>query len=80
MIHQRDRNLTIAPFSKFCSKIFSFCLKTGKVFILKPTEKGHVLLKNGNSDFQNNPSIEILACIHVIGNFERFQYSNFEMF
>ena len=31
-------------------------------FILKPTERAYVLVKNGNSDFQNSPPFEGSAC------------------
>ena len=31
-------------------------------FILKPTERSNILLKNGNRDFQNSPPCERLAC------------------
>ena len=51
-----------------------------KGLILKPTEKTSVLLKNGTRDFQNSPPFERSACFYVTisGNFERFQYFNFE--
>ena len=49
-------------------------------FILKPTERAQVLLKNGTRDFQNSPPIERSACFYVTitGNFEQFQYFRFE--
>ena len=49
-------------------------------FILKPSERALILLKNGTRDFQNNPPFERPACFYVTisGNFERFQYLNFE--
>ena len=34
-------------------------------FILKPTERAQVILKNGTRDFQNNPLFERLACFCV---------------
>ena len=45
-------------------------------FILKPTERAEILIKNGTRDFQNSRPFEISACFYVIigGNFERFQY------
>ena len=61
-----------------------FFLNTGKrffCFILKPTERAQILLKNGTADFQNSPPIERSACFYVkrIGNWESFQYFNFEI-
>ena len=49
-------------------------------FILKPIERGEILLKNGTMDFQKNPPFERSACFHVTisGNFEWFEYFNFE--
>ena len=49
-------------------------------FILKPTERAYVLLKNCTRDFQNSPPLERSACFHVTisGSFERFQCLNFE--
>ena len=35
-------------------------------FILKPTERAWVLLKNGARDFQNSPSFERLACFDLL--------------
>ena len=45
-------------------------------FILKPTERA----RNGTRDFQNSPPFERSASIYVTisGNFESFQYCNFE--
>ena len=34
-------------------------------FILRPTERAYVLLKNGTRDFQNSPPFERSACFHV---------------
>ena len=44
-------------------------------FILKPTERAYVDLKNDARNFQNSPPFERLACFYVTisGNFERFQ-------
>ena len=44
-------------------------------FILKPTERAQVLLKNGTRDFQNSLLFERSVCFYVTisGNFERFQ-------
>ena len=49
-------------------------------FILKPTERAYILLKKRTSDFQNIPPFERSACVYltISGNFERFQYFNFE--
>ena len=51
-----------------------------RVFILKPTERAWVLLKNGTRDFQNSPPFERSACFYVTisESFKRFQYFNFE--
>ena len=53
-----------------------------KGFILKPTERAWIVLKDGTGDFQNSTSFERLECFYVTisGNFERFQYFNFETF
>ena len=50
-------------------------------FILKPTQKAQVLLENYTRDFQNNPLFKRLICFYVkiSGNFEFFQYFNFEI-
>ena len=50
-------------------------------FILKSTARTQVLLKNGTRDFQNSPPFERWACFYltISGNFERFQYFNFEI-
>ena len=49
--------------------------------ILKPIERELVLLKTGIRNFQNSPPFERSECFYVIitGNFERFQYFNFEI-
>ena len=49
-------------------------------FVLKPTERAQILLKSGTRNFQNSPPFERSACFYVTtsGNFERFQYFNFE--
>ena len=51
-----------------------------RIFILKPTERAYVLLKNGTRDFQNSPPFERSACFYVSisESFKRFQYFNFE--
>ena len=48
--------------------------------ILKSTERVYVLLKNSPRDFQNSHPFKRLVCFCVIisGNFECFQYFNFE--
>ena len=54
------------------------CLNIGKrffrVFILKPTERAKILLKNGTRDFQNDPPFERSACFYVTisESFKRF--------
>ena len=65
-----------ASFSKFYGKIRVGFLSFLRRSILKPTERAHVLLKNGTRDFQNSPPFERSACFYVtiVGNFERFQY------
>ena len=54
--------------------------KTLRRFILKPSERAQVLLKNGTRYFQNSPLLERSACFFVTirENFERSQYFNFE--
>ena len=79
VIHQIDKNWTVAPFSKFYGKIWvNFCLNTGnaffKGFILKPVTD---LLKNSTMDFQNSPPFE-RTLVTITGNFEPFQYFNCE--
>ena len=51
-----------------------------RVFILKPTERAQVLLKNGTRDLQNSSPFERSACFYLTGSesFKRFQYFNFE--
>ena len=76
-----------APLSKFYGKVWvGFCFHTGKHFflrdfILKSTERALVLLKVCTRDFQNSPPFARSACFYVIisGNFECFQYFNFEI-
>ena len=75
----------VAPFSKVYGKIWvGFCLNTGKRFFLKfilmSTESVYVFLKNSTRDFQNSPLFKRLTCFYVTisGNFEHFQYFNFE--
>ena len=44
------------------------------VFILKPTERAWVPLKNDSKDFQNSPSFERMACFYVtVLNSESFR-------
>ena len=49
-------------------------------FILKPTERAYVLLKNGTRDFQNSLPFKRSAWFYVTisGSFERCQYFNSE--
>ena len=53
---------------------------TQEGIILKPTERGYVLLKNGTRDFQNRAPFERSACFYmtITGNFDRFQCFNIE--
>ena len=68
VIHQIDRKRTIAPSSKVYGKIWvSLTQKSTflRGFILKPTKKTYILLKNSPRDFQNSPSFERLAGFYV---------------
>ena len=48
-------------------------------FILKPTERAYVLVKNGNSDFQIALHLrDQHVFVTITENFKRFQYLNFE--
>ena len=51
-----------------------------RVFILNPTPRAYILLKNGTRYFQSRPPFERSTCFYrtISGNFERFQYFNFE--
>ena len=51
-----------------------------RVFILKPTERAEILLKNVTRDFENSPPFERSACSYVIisESCKRFQYFDFE--
>ena len=60
----------VAPFSKFYGKIWvGYCLNTRKAlfrgFILKPTERAYIPLKNGTRNFQNSPPFERSAFFYV---------------
>ena len=71
-----------APFSKFTAKFglaFALTLESS-FFILKPTVRAQVLLKNRSGDFENSSLFERSVCLYVTasGNLERFQYLNFE--
>ena len=75
----------VAPFSKFYRKIWVGFVLTLEMlflrgFILKPTKRASVHLKNGTRDFQNSPPFERSECFSVTikENFERFQYLSFE--
>ena len=66
----------VAPFSKSSGKIWVVsCLNTGKHVFLEVSFQ-----RNRTMDFQNSPLFERSACFYVTitGNFERFQYFNFE--
>ena len=39
--------------------------KTQRGFILKPTERAQVLLRNGTRDFQNSPLFQRSACFYM---------------
>ena len=43
-------------------------------FVLKPTERAYILLKNGTRAFQNSPLFKRPSCFYVIisGSFEQF--------
>ena len=76
-----------APFSKFTAKfglVFVLTLENAfsRGFILKPTERAKVLLKNSTRDFQDSSPFERSAGFYetITGNFERFQYFNFEAY
>ena len=49
-----------------------------RVFILKPTERAKVLLKNGTRGFQNSPSFKKSACFYVTIS-ESLRYTNAEL-
>ena len=86
VIHQIDSKnewlLLRASFTAKFGLAFVLILENNffRSFILKPTERVQVFLKNGNRDFRNIPPFERLACFYVTicENFERFQYFNFE--
>ena len=48
--------------------------------LLNSTKSMWVFLKSGTRDLQNNPSLKRLAYFYesITGNFQRFQYVNFE--
>ena len=81
-IHQIDIKWTVAPFSKFDGKTWvGFCLNTGKQFFHFQANRNNLgPSKNYTRDFQNSSPFEISACFNVTitGDFERFQYFNFE--
>ena len=70
------------PFSKFYDKFELVFILTqeNKRYYFKANRKCIGFSKNSTRDFQNSASFERLACFSVTipGNFERFQYSNFE--
>ena len=86
VIHQIDSKnkwlLIPASFTAKFGLVFVSTLKTLflRGFILNPTERAKVLLKNSTKDFQNSPPFEKLACFYleITENFKRFQYFNFE--
>ena len=75
----------VASFSNFYGKlelvfVLSFEYAFLRVFILKPTQRVQVLLKNDTRDFQNSPPFDRSACFYLTINesFKRFQYFNFK--
>ena len=75
----------VASFSNFYGKlelvfVLSFEHAFLRVFILKPTQRVQVLLKNGTRDFQKSPPFERSACFYltISESFKHFQYFNFE--
>ena len=52
-----------------------------RVFILKPTERASVLLKDDTKDLQSSPVFERSACFYVTitESFKRFKYFNFDL-
>ena len=76
----------VAPFSRFYGKIWvGLCLNTEKRFFSEVSyftvsRKSIDFSKNGTKDFQNSPPFKRSTCFYVAinGNFERFQYFNFE--
>ena len=76
----------VAPFYKFTAKfelVFILILELAlflRGFILNPTERVEVILKNSARDFQNSPPFGRSACFYVTisEKFKRFQYFNFE--
>ena len=75
MIHQTDsKNEWLLLSASFTAKIgLEGAFLRG--FILKPTERAQVPLKNDARDFQNSPPFERLACFYVTirGNFEKLE-------
>ena len=67
----------VASFSKFYGKWETLFLRG---FILNPTERAYIVLKKLSWYFQNSSPFERSACFYVTicGNFELFQYFNFE--
>ena len=59
VIHQIDSENELLLLSA------SYTAKLGlgfRNFVLKPTERAQLLLKNGTRDFQNSPPFQISAC------------------
>ena len=86
MIHQIDSKnewmLFSVTFTARLELVFISTFENAffRVFILKPTERAKVVLKNATRDFQNNPPFERSACFNVkiSESFKRFQCFNFE--
>ena len=85
VIHQIDSKnkwlLIPASFRAKSGLVFVSTLKTLflRGFILNPTERAKVVLKNSTKDLQNSPPFEKLACFYITENFKRFQYFNLSM-
>ena len=79
VIYQRDKIKWLLRSLSFTAKLeLLFVLTLEKAFnrgfILKPTERVSVLLKNSTRVFQNSPPLERSTCFYVTirQNFQRF--------
>ena len=81
MIHQIDSQnewvLLPASFMAKFELVFVLTMENDffRGFILKPTERAQVLLKNGARDFQNSPPFErsTLFYVTICEHFKRFR-------
>ena len=84
MIYEIDRKMNGCSFQQVLRQNLVFVLTQKtlflRVFILKVTERVQIFLEKVTRDFQNGPLFERSTCFYVTitGNFERFQYFNFE--